>query len=368
MAQTDYEKALSKTKVKLMSNPDSTFFLTVCLSLKNVWDSSIQTACTDGRSITFNPAFFMGLDEDERLFLLLHETLHVAYMHMARLLGRDPRKWNIAADYVINLQLVDRGYKLPKEGLFDRQWEGKSVEEVYALLPENPEESFMKDLVPGDGSSAADEKLIQEIQEIVVRASLASKMAGDKPGSIPGDIEIFLNKLLNPVLPWNRLLIRHLNSYAKADYSFRKFNRRFFPKFYLPTLHSECLKDLVIAVDTSGSVSDHDFTVFISEVASILRMMKPAKITLIQFDTAIKSVDSVTDLKSLQQCKFTGRGGTKIHPVMEWAEENKPQLLLVFSDGEFRPAHLKPPGDLLWIIHNNQSFQAPFGKVIHYTI
>ena len=206
MSQPDYEKAMSKTKVKLMSKPDSTFFLTVCLSLRQVWDEKIPTACTDGRSIFINPNFFMGLDADERLFLLLHETMHVAYMHMARLSTRNHRKWNIAADYVINLQLVERGFRMPKNGLLDQQWAGMSTEEVYAKLPEDPEEDVMEDLIPGDGSDESEEELAKEIEDILVRASVASKMAGDKPGSIPGDIEIFLNKLLNPVLPWPRLL------------------------------------------------------------------------------------------------------------------------------------------------------------------
>lgn len=367
MSQTEYEKALSKTKIKLMTSPDITFFMTVCFSLPHGWDESIPTACTDGRSIQFNPSFFMKLDADERLFLLLHETMHVAYMHMARLQDRDMRKWNIAADYVINLQLHERGFKMPKGGLLDTKWAGMSAEEVYKALPENPSEEVDLDLVPGSDSQE-DEKVVQEIEDILVRASVASKMAGDKPGSIPGDIEIFLNKLLNPALPWYRLLQKYLNGFTKNDYSFRKPNRRFFPKFHMPSLDGQKLMDLAIAVDTSGSVSDHDFLMFVTEVSSILRMMKPEKITLVQFDTAIKSVDEIKNIADLGKCKFTGRGGTKIHPVMDWAKENKPQLLLVFSDGEFYPAHTKPPGDLLWLIHNNPRFTAPFGKTIHYEI
>jgi predicted metal-dependent peptidase len=126
--------------------------------------------------------------------------------------------------------------------------------------------------------------------------------------------------------------------------------------------------NITIAVDTSGSVSDHDFHVFVSEVASILRMMKPEKITLIQFDTSIKSVDKIESIQNLKECKFTGRGGTRIHEVMDWAVENKPQLLMVFSDGEFDMPQVKPPGDLLWVIHNNPGFHPPFGKTINYTI
>jgi predicted metal-dependent peptidase len=362
---TPEDKALSKAKIALMQRPDSTFFLTVCFSLPIHWDKSINTACTNGKNILINPDFFMSLNGEEQLFLLLHETLHVAYMHMHRLQERQPKKWNIAADYVINYQLTQSGYRMPKNGLLDTKWAGMSTEEVYKNLPDSSDIEVDMDLLEPEST---DEELAKDIQDILVRASVASKMANDKPGSIPGEIQIYLNSLLNPVLPWNRILQKYFNGFAKDDYSFRKPNRRFFPKYHLPSLHSEKLMNLVVAVDTSGSVSDHDFHVFVSEVASILRMMKPEKITLIQFDTDIKSVTEIKSIQDLKECKFTGRGGTRIEPVMEWALNANPQLTMVFSDGEFRYSETKPPGDVLWVVHNNTGFKPSFGKVIHYSI
>lgn len=364
----DHHQALSKAKIQLMARPDSAFFTTVCFSLKHVWDNTIPTACTDGREIRFNVDFFMGLSTEEQIFLLLHESMHVAYLHMVRLQDRDAQRFNMAADYVINLQLVDRGFKMPKVGLLDRAYAGMPTEEVYKLLPPVPPNQFDMDLRPGPGDAASAEQLTQDIQDILVRASVQSKIANDKPGTIPGDIQIFLNGLLNPKLPWNRLLQKYLTQFTKNDYSFKKPNRRFFPKFHLPSLYGEKLMDLAVAVDISGSVSDSDFHVFVSEIASILRMMQPEKISLIQFDTEIKSVDEVKNIKELMAVKFTGRGGTAIEPVLEWAAAKKPQLLLVFSDGEFRFHVTESKSTTLWLIHNNAKFTPPFGKVIHYTI
>jgi predicted metal-dependent peptidase len=67
---------------------------------------------------------------------------------------------------------------------------------------------------------------------------------------------------------------------------------------------------------------------------------------------------------------FKGRGGTIIRPVLQWAKENKPQLLLVFTDGEFSfpREEVQLKSSLLWLIHNNNSFKAPIGKTIHYSI
>ena len=361
-----HAEALSKAKIQLMTKPDSVFFVTLCFSLKHEFTNEVPTAATDGKRIMFNPDFFMALSSEERVFLLLHETLHCAYLHIVRLMERDHRKWNIAADHVINLQLIERGYKMPEGGLADPQYKGFFTEEVYKMLPDNPKAPCDMDLMPSDEGTAAD--ITTEIQDVLVRASMASKMSEDKPGTIPGEIEIFLDRLLNPKLPWNRILQKYFQSFNKNDYSFRKPNRRHFPKHYLPSLYSNSLVNVTIAVDTSGSVSDADFLRFISETNGILRMMKPERITLIQFDTELKSIDHLKSVTDLMQVSFSGRGGTHIQPVIEWANENKPQVLLVFTDGEFRWPSLETKVPTIWLIHNNKTFTAPYGRVIHYEI
>ena len=361
----DIQKALDKAKIALMSKPDTVFFTTVLFSLILVWDNETPTAATDGKKLFMNPDFFMKLLPEERVFLLLHETLHAAFMHMLRLQGRIHEKWNVACDHYINLLLLDRGYKMPPNGLADRQYEGLNPDQIYKLLPDSASMPKEIDVLPPQGDLGEMEK---EIEDILVRASIQSKMAEDKPGSIPDDIQIFLNKLLNPKLPWQRILQRYIQNMSKNDYSFRKPNRRYFPEHYLPSLYSDKLINLAIAVDASGSVTDDEFKVFVSETQGIMKMMKPDQITLVQFDSAIKSVDKIDSLLELSKVKFSGRGGTKIEPVIAWANENKPQLLLVFSDGEFRFYGSETKSQVLWLIHNNERFTAPFGKVVHYTI
>lgn len=361
----DHIKALDKAKIALMSKADSAFFTTVCFSLKHIWDETIPTACTNGTEIRYNPKFFLSMSEQERVFVLVHEAMHVALLHITRLQGRNPQKWNMAADYVINLMLVDRGFTLPKGGLLEKSFAGMSTEQVYDLIPDQQAEDYLMDIEEAFGELTNVE---ENIKEILVRASVASKMAGDKAGSIPGDIQIYLDKLLKPKLPWKVILRRFIQAFAKEDYTFTRPNRRFFPKHILPGLKSEKLINLAIAVDTSGSVSDEEFKRFVSETSGILKMMQPDEMTLIQFDTKLKSIDTLKNLRDLAQVTFTGRGGTKIGPVLNWAKENKPQLLLVFSDGEFYWPGDKLKSPILWVIHNNKSFTAPFGQVIYYEV
>lgn len=361
----DKQQALNKAKINLMARPDSAFFTTVLFSLKFIWDESIKTAATNGTDIKINSQFFMSLNPEERVFLLIHEAMHVAYLHMDRLETRIPAKFNVAADHVINLMLIERGFKMPSMGLADPKYKGMGTEEVYNLLPDQDPNKVDMDIQPSDMPS---EELQQEVQDILVRASIQSKMQNDKAGSIPGEIQIFLDKLLDPKLPWNRILQKFMNSMTKSDYSFRKPNRRYFPNHHLPSLYSEKLSNLAIAVDTSGSVSDSDFTRFISEIHCILRMMKPEKITLVQFDTAIKEVNEVRTVHELSKVTFSGRGGTRIEPVLKWANETKPQLLMVFTDGHFRFHGDTTATTTIWLIHDNKKFASPFGKTIHYSL
>lgn len=360
-----HQLALNKAKINLMSRPDSAFFTTVCFSLKHIWDDTISTACTNGKEIRFSPKFFMSLNVEEQVFLLLHESMHVAYLHMDRLQERDPQKWNEAADHGINLQLIERGFQMPKMGLADPKYRGMSTEEVYKLLPEKDRSKQDQDLKPFEGDSEA---LQEAVQEILVRASVQSKMQGDKAGTIPGDIQLFLDNLFAPKLPWNRILQKYLNTFNKADYSYKKPNRRFFPQYFLPSLHSQKLMDIAIAVDISGSVSDNEFKTFVSEIHSMLRMMRPNKMNLIQFDTEIHSNEVIRSTNDLAKVKFKGRGGTDIRPVLEWANEAKPQLLLVFTDGDFRFFGSSTAVKTIWLIHNNKEFNSSFGKTIHYEI
>ena len=365
--------ALDKAKISLMQAPDSVFFVTLCFSLVHVFDDSVATASTNGRRVKYNTKFFMGLSPPQRVFLLLHETLHCAYLHMLRLEGKKMPDWNYATDYVINLQLVERGFTMIPGGLLDFAYKGMNAEQVYALLPQKPPmpSLHMDDLGDPEGSSSDPDDaqpLEEDMKEILVRASMQSKMGGDRPGTIPGEIELFIDSLLSPKLPWQTILSRYLRSTNKSDYTFKKPNKRFMPKMYLPSLQSQALENLTIAMDTSGSVSDKDFTYFVSELYSILRMMRPKKMELVKFDTRITGVSSISSPMELMKEKFTGRGGTDLTEVIEHINTTKPKLTIIFTDGDFRPTATDAMHPVIWMIHNNPGFKSSFGSVIHYEL
>jgi len=370
-----HEEALTKAKIALMSRDNTAFFTTILFNLKVSFSEKTFTAATNGTDLLFNKDFLLSLNPEERLFLLVHEVLHVAYMHMIRLGDRDPRLFNMAADYAINGFLIERGFTMPKDGLYDPKYKGMSTEAIYALLlkenPDNLPELPMEDLMaPAEGTDGQEGEtgLQDQIEELLIRAQIQSKMADEKPGSIPGELELFIESLLTPKLPWHKILYKYLLSITKDDYSYKRPNKRYLPEYYLPSLYSEGMGKLAIAVDISGSVTDLEFKQFITEVGAMLKQLKPSEISLILFDTEIKSITSIKSMNDLMKVKFVGRGGTDIYPILQHLDKTKPQISVIFTDGDFNIPKQGTKVPLIWLIHNNPKFSIHYGKTIHYKI
>lgn len=363
----EHKQALTKAKIAILAAPNSAFLADVCFSLTHSFDESTPTAATNGTYVKYSSKFFMSLSAQERVFLILHETLHVAFMHTLRKGNKNHIKYNMAADYVINAFLINAGFKMPKEGLYDKQYEGLSTEEVYALLPDTPKmPQNLLDIIECVGTEDQIKEATEAVNDILIRAAMSAKAANSKPGSIPKELEIYINKLTNPKLPWYKILNKYFSALDKSDFSFRKPNKRFIPN-YLPSLYNEGLGHIAIAVDASGSVSDTDFSTFVFEIGQLIKKYKPKEISLITFDTCIKSVIKLTTNKELQNIKFIGRGGTDVLPVINWINENKPILTLVFTDGEFHKYQTKINSPVVWLIHNNPDFTYQ-GKTVHYEL
>ena len=391
------QKSFDKAKVALMRVPNTIFFTTVLFGLKFRWNENIPTAQTNGIELEINPHFWLSKDQDTQVLILLHEVGHVIFHHcLPSRMGKrnNKEKWNEAGDYIINGMYAERGWKIPQGWLYDKAFTGLSTEQVYDRLPDPPTQGGgdggngqgMRDIVMGpmpnqngkdkddpqqgsSGQSMSEQEIKEKINEIIVRAALQSQLGGDKPGSIPGEVEIFLEKLKNPKLPWKTILRRFLNDRIKEDFTWQRPNRRHMPEHYLPSQYSEGLGHLTFCVDTSGSVSDQDFRTFINEVAGVLRGFRPKKLTLIQFDTVIKSVDEISSVQDLMRVKFHGRGGTHVGEILAWANKHNPMAMLVFTDGGFKQLDVKlNKTALIWLIHDNPKWTRRIGKTINYEL
>ena len=109
----------------------------------------IETACTDGVRITFGIDFLDSLSDSELDFVMMHEILHVVLQHCFRGDVEDPEAYNIAADIVVNSNIMlENGMKassitLSKYGTSmhvapdGKEGHEYTAEQVYVMLPKN---------------------------------------------------------------------------------------------------------------------------------------------------------------------------------------------------------------------------------------
>lgn len=103
-----------------------------------------HTAATDGKNIYVDPNYFADLSENDRLFTIAHEIMHIKFMHMYRLkdksgVKRDLELWNIATDAIINANLERDGFII-KEGYVNMpEALDYSAEEFYQKLLQEKE-------------------------------------------------------------------------------------------------------------------------------------------------------------------------------------------------------------------------------------
>jgi predicted metal-dependent peptidase len=381
---TDFWKAVTKARLDLMQMPAATFVTTLALMMKQIIDDgpSNQTAATDGLAIFYNTGFFLGLTRKQRPTLIAHEAMHAALDHMelAKVHGITPEnhmRFNRAADFVINDFLVLASFEPLPNWCHDVQYRGMNTIQVYRLLQEDPDPASgggapMDDLrQPGESEPGLSESEVkQAVKANITSAAVAAKMKGGQAaGSIPADVQVFLDSLLKPKLPMAAHLRKFFNAIDKSNYSWQKLNRRFHPML-MPGLQGKKLGHIAFAFDMSSSVSDKDIQRYVSELMGVIRNLKPEKITLVQFTCEIKSVHRLKSLRDLANLELRGRGGTDIEPLMEWAKLNKPTALCVFTDGEYSHPSFNPGCPVMWMIHgySKDMFHCDFGTTIRFDV
>jgi len=367
MTQQELDKLLNRAKVGLMTY-GSVFLITVAFNLKYKWDKNTPTASVDGITIKINPEFFENLTEPQRIFLIAHEVWHVAFDHLLRCGDKDPELWNEAGDYVINIMLVDASFEMPPQGLLEKKYRGWSTLKVYEDI-DKPGRNKPVNSMAGDLIKPTTPKEIQEVEanikNILVKATTQSKMAGEKPGTIPNEISREIDELLTPVLPWQQLLQNFMAEKSKDDYTWSRPNKRFMPDFYLPTQFSDSLAHVTVAIDTSGSVTQEMLNEMLSEIFYIKETFNPKKMTILDCDTKIHNIYNLDETSSIHDLKFSGNGGTRFSPVIDYCKENHTNALLYFTDMYGSLPEHDPGFPILWLCYSNHE-PAKIGQTIYY--
>ena len=369
MNTNELDRAFNKTKIDLISDGNAVFISTIIFSLIHTWDNTQPTLCVNATDLRINSDFFLNeLTPSTRKSALAHEAWHVAFKHCLRGAHiKDFKKYNAAADYVINIMLKDAGYEIPNTWLCDAKYRGMSTEEVYNLLPDKPTKPNPQ---AGDFEPVEQKKEFSEriINNIIIRANTIHEMRKTThTKGLPGEVQIHINNLIKPKLNARHIFRNVLNGLSKEDYTWKRPNRRYMPDLYLPSLYSEAVGEIAVAIDSSGSVLDKDFVACASEIDNFIRKVKPSKTTIVSFDTSINSIHTLAPGQSVNGLTFKGRGGTDLQPVFDYFEKRKPKILVIFSDLYCDEIRIKPKYPVVWICCNNKSAKVHFGKIIHYT-
>lgn len=339
----------------------------------------IETACTDGVRITFGIDFLDSLSDSELDFVMMHEILHVVLQHCFRGDVEDPEAYNIAADIVVNSNIMlENGLKassitLSKYGIAmhvapdGKEGHEYTAEQVYAMLPKNlnkkgnnkcpgsavgrakKENKKGNNKGPGSAVGRAKKEISKEqhqpvrvwddhsqwgkyeeddtLRDVWVKrfkdAAEAIKIRdpSNARGLLPAFAERILKELKKSQTDWHTILNDFVQEEV-VDYSFSPPDRRFDDSpFFLPDFNGkeDRVEDILFMIDTSGSMSDDMIAAAYSEVKGAIDQFNgKLKGWLGFFDAAIIKPQPFSDENEFKIIKPAGGGGTDFQIIFEY--------------------------------------------------
>lgn len=330
MSNNEHLEKISKSL--MLKEPFYGLFL---IMLNKVWDNKVGTAGVSKNGINYqlkiSEDYWNSLNEDLKMGLLKHELLHLCFHHLLlREAFHDWKLFNIAADLEVNQYLESNQVKEDwvhidhpnfkhlnldlKQGTryyYDVLLQAKNngdpkIEEVYNCLGSG--EAFEKS---GHDSweefsdvDEATKKLIEKQLHHIIN-EVADEVRKSR-GFLPAEIDHLLDKINvfeAPKFNWKGYLRRFAGGSIKVYTKKlrRKFNKRYEDN---PGLKIKPKKHILVAVDTSGSVSNNELKEFFQEINHIHRT--GTEITVVQCDAAISSIQP---FNPRHEIKIHGRGG-----------------------------------------------------------
>lgn len=352
---------------------DYPFFGTLAMRLELVEAPQIKTLDVDGKTLRYNPAYVKAQPTELNRSGMAHEVMHCVFDHCGaggRGINLNPKKWNYAADYVVNNELHKAGFKIGPGWLYDPQFDGLTTEQVYALIPDPPEDDGgggggnggpQDEVLPGSSDPAQQKADQADWQVATAQAANVAKAAG----KLSESLERFLEKLKEPKVDWREQLRRFVTQIAKEDYSWARTNRKMQANgFILPGLYSESCGIIANYSDESGSVEDKIVQAFGAEINAIKEDLRPEKLIVGHFADRVDYVEEFAPDDEFTLVRRTN-GGTDFRPIFRHVEAMaQPPVCIIILTDLYGPFPQTPPDiPVLWVCVNEQV--APFGETIH---
>jgi predicted metal-dependent peptidase len=399
------ETKLAAARTRLILEKPFLGTLVMHLPLRAADPKWCKTTATDAKHFYYNPAYIGRLTLEQTQFVLAHEAMHCALSHFARRNHRQKHRWDVACDYAVNMILDDERMRGPGNALMNAAYRGLTAEEIYPVLHEDPpEETQDMHLFDPSGQGADGETQEQEsgagrgepshdqgggsgteggearqangnavppptadpgkLEEQWKSRLAAAAQAARQAGKLSQSLMRLVDNLLAPQLPWRALLARYMMSAARDDYSFQRASRREAAAL-MPRLASQSV-NVVVALDTSGSVQEAELREFLSEIDALKGQVR-AEVTLHACDDKLDANGpwrfASWELVHLPE-EVSGGGGTDFRPLFDWVEREhlSPDLLVYFTDAQGRFPEREPLYPVVWLVKGKSS--VPFGVLV----
>lgn len=338
------------------------FYGLFLLSLNKFYSDKIDTLGVQLNGINYelviNPIYWKSLTDEEQLGVLKHELLHIAFKHLLMRESFSNKKlFNIAADIEVNqyievlpdgvctLQSIDPMLP-PKAGTkYYYEYLDKNEDKQNGNAPTNHDQ-----WESAEGKSDAEKQLISNQIDYIVKQT-ATQVIKNR-GTIPQELQEYVGSLFKvnpPVFNWKayfrRMLGFAIDTFVKKSH--RKLSKRFEGLAGIKLKHKH---DILVAIDTSASVSEPELKEFMSEIYHIWKA--GANVEVIECDASIKRI---YQFKGTFDGKFTGRGGTDFKPVIDYYNTSRKMYttLVFFTDGYAPTNTFKVFKQMIWVITSN---------------
>jgi hypothetical protein len=393
----DEETRVKKGHIMLMKHPQTALWSGVMMmGTTTISDEENMTAYTDGVNKVYGRKFLRETCETQPKVngIILHENLHIGLRHPIHamvLFMENANRANMAADFVVNdfIMEIHKKYpdlvELPEGGCYDPKYHNMNVRDVYKLLKDEEGgkgkggQGGSKGSPSGGGEyqfdkhGFGDKLTMEQAKEMDARVDRAIREGALLAGRLGVDLPRQITELLEPVVDWKAELSEFVSAACKGkdEYTWRKFNRRQLANdMYLPSVENETIGEVIVAIDTSGSIGQEQINAFASELVSICEAVQPDAVRVLWWDTKVHGQQLFTDnYQNIgAMLKPQGGGGTRVSCVAEYLNKNKykAECVLVFTDGYLESSvtwDISAP--TLWLVTENKNWVPPVGKVVH---